>query len=210
MPKTSVTDGLGRPNAMIRGFLSKVKTTIEQQRMSSKIKKYMGTISQILGYHTARYPGVEQDEVYESSYQHKHHGSTTCSSCADSTKTTFCDELFDLSCHELGCRKEKLVKRERLQTALTQGHTPSPAIHLDLIASGDTVMKSGLDRDLIAMRDSVITFEMEGAGVWDSLPCLVVKGVCDYADSHKNKIWQPYAAATGAACMKALLDEWSF
>ncbi|KAI2839201.1 hypothetical protein CBS147343_6492 [Aspergillus niger] len=210
LPKTSVTDGLGRPNTAIRGFLSKVKTTMAQQRMSNNIKTYMGAISQMLGHDTARYPGVEQDELYESSYQHKHHGSTTCSSCADSTSNRVCDEVFDLSCHELGCRRENLVKRKRLQAALTQGHNPTPAVHLGLIASGDTVMKSGLDRDLIAMRDSVIAFEMEGAGVWDSLPCLVVKGVCDYADSHKNKIWQPYAAATGAACMKALLDEWSF
>jgi nucleoside phosphorylase len=36
----------------------------------------------------------------------------------------------------------------------------------------------------------------------------MIKGVCDYADSHKNKIWQDYAATTAAACMKALLKEW--
>jgi nucleoside phosphorylase len=49
---------------------------------------------------------------------------------------------------------------------------------------------------------------MEGAGVWDAFPCVVIKGVCDYADSHKNKKWQGYAAATAAACMKAFLKEW--
>jgi nucleoside phosphorylase len=49
---------------------------------------------------------------------------------------------------------------------------------------------------------------MEGAGVWDNFPCIVIKGVCDYADSHKNKKWQGYAAATAAACMKAFLKEW--
>jgi hypothetical protein len=36
----------------------------------------------------------------------------------------------------------------------------------------------------------------------------VIKGACDYADSHKNKVWQRYAAATAAACMKAFLDNW--
>jgi nucleoside phosphorylase len=46
---------------------------------------------------------------------------------------------------------------------------------------------------------------MEGAGVWDIFPCVVIKGACDYADSHKNKVWQRYAAATAAACMKAFL-----
>jgi nucleoside phosphorylase len=49
---------------------------------------------------------------------------------------------------------------------------------------------------------------MEGAGVWDNFPCVVIKGVCDYADSHKNKEWQAYATATAAACMKAFLNDW--
>ncbi|GLI81885.1 hypothetical protein PoHVEF18_010279 [Penicillium ochrochloron] len=54
----------------------------------------------------------------------------------------------------------------------------------------------------------IVAFEMEGAGVWDNFPCVVIKGVCDYADSHKSKEWQPYAAATAAACMKAFLYNW--
>lgn len=40
----------------------------------------------------------------------------------------------------------------------------------------------------------------------DSFPCLVIRGICDYADSHKNRIWQPYAAATAAAYAKELLS----
>jgi nucleoside phosphorylase len=39
----------------------------------------------------------------------------------------------------------------------------------------------------------------------DTFPCLVIRGICDYADSHKNKIWQPYAATTAAAYAKELL-----
>jgi nucleoside phosphorylase len=39
----------------------------------------------------------------------------------------------------------------------------------------------------------------------DSFPCLAVRGNCDYADSHKNKVWQPYAAATAAVYAKELL-----
>jgi nucleoside phosphorylase len=49
---------------------------------------------------------------------------------------------------------------------------------------------------------------MRGAGMWDTLPSLVIKGVCDYADSHKNKVWQDYVAATAAAYMKAFLEVW--
>jgi hypothetical protein len=69
-------------------------------------------------------------------------------------------------------------------------------------------MKSGEDRDIIAREENVIGFEMEGAGVWDNVSCVIIKGVCDYADSHKAKGWQRYGAATAAACMKAFLDFW--
>ena len=46
---------------------------------------------------------------------------------------------------------------------------------------------------------------MEAAGLMDSFPCLVVRGTCDYADTHKNKDWQPYAAVVAAAYTKELL-----
>ncbi|KAK6513278.1 hypothetical protein TWF506_009437 [Arthrobotrys conoides] len=49
---------------------------------------------------------------------------------------------------------------------------------------------------------------MEAAGVWDYLPCILIKGVSDYADSHKNGRWQEYAAIAAAACAKAILEQW--
>jgi hypothetical protein len=51
----------------------------------------------------------------------------------------------------------------------------------------------------------VLCVEMDAAGLMDEFPCAVIRGICDYADSHKNKHWQPYAAATAAACAKELL-----
>jgi nucleoside phosphorylase len=47
---------------------------------------------------------------------------------------------------------------------------------------------------------------MEAAGLMNSFQCLVIRGICDYADSHKNKRWQAYAAATAAACAKEVLS----
>lgn len=47
---------------------------------------------------------------------------------------------------------------------------------------------------------------MEAAGLMDNFPCLVIRGICDYSDSHKNKQWQDYAAATAAAYSKELLS----
>ena len=51
----------------------------------------------------------------------------------------------------------------------------------------------------------VLCFEMEAAGLMNKFPCLVIRGICDYADSHKNKKWQAYAAGTAAACAKEVL-----
>jgi nucleoside phosphorylase len=69
-------------------------------------------------------------------------------------------------------------------------------------------MKSGEDRNGIARENNIIAFEMEGAGIWDEVPCIIIKGVCDYADCHKNKKWQDFAAGTAAAAMKALLERY--
>ena len=54
-------------------------------------------------------------------------------------------------------------------------------------------------------RWEALCFEMEGAGIIESLQCLVIRSICDYADSHKNKLWQPYAAAAAAAYAKELI-----
>jgi nucleoside phosphorylase len=103
--------------------------------------------------------------------------------------------------------------REKVQNSTIQagfqGDMLKPAVHFGIIASGNQVMKSGEDRDAIAKDTDAIAFEMEGAGVWDHFPCVVIKGVCDYSDSHKNYDWQIYSALTAASCMKAFLHEWS-
>jgi nucleoside phosphorylase len=48
---------------------------------------------------------------------------------------------------------------------------------------------------------------MEAAGIMNRFPCMVIRGICDYSDSHKNKDWQGYAALTAAAYAKDLLKE---
>jgi len=82
----------------------------------------------------------------------------------------------------------------------------SPYIHYGTIGSANRVVKDGTERDKLKGRAKVLCLEMEAAGLMDSFPCLVIRGICDYADSHKNKKWQPYAAAVAAAYMKELLS----
>ena len=69
-------------------------------------------------------------------------------------------------------------------------------------------MKSGEDRDRIVKQYDIIAFEMEEAGFLNEVPCIIIKGVCDYADCHKNKRWQDFVAAMAAAAMKALLERY--
>ena len=78
--------------------------------------------------------------------------------------------------------------------------------HYGTIASGDQVMKDAQARDRIKQTyHDVLCFEMEAAGLMNQFPCLVIRGICDYCDSHKNKAWQPFAAAAAAAWAKELL-----
>ncbi|CBF82911.1 hypothetical protein AN3340.2 [Aspergillus nidulans FGSC A4] len=56
--------------------------------------------------------------------------------------------------------------------------------------SSNQVVKDSALRDRIGAEIGAICLEMEAAGLMDSFPCIVIRGVCDYADSHKNKRWQ--------------------
>jgi nucleoside phosphorylase len=80
-------------------------------------------------------------------------------------------------------------------------------VHYGLIASGNKVMKSATDRDALnkLFKNKVLCIEMEAARVMTSWPCIAIRGICDYAGSHKNKDWQEYAAVVAAAFVKELL-----
>ncbi|OJI98667.1 hypothetical protein ASPVEDRAFT_125849, partial [Aspergillus versicolor CBS 583.65] len=80
-------------------------------------------------------------------------------------------------------------------------------IFFGTVASGNQVIKYGTTRDGTSSKlDGVLCFEMEAAGVVNLVPCLVVRGICDYADSHKNKTFQPLAAAAAAMCAREILS----
>lgn len=82
----------------------------------------------------------------------------------------------------------------------------TPAIHYGTIASGNQVMKDAVTRDRLSHDlGGVLCYEMEAAGLMNNFPCLVVCGISDYSDSHKNDGWQRYAAAVAAAYAKDLL-----
>jgi nucleoside phosphorylase len=97
------------------------------------------------------------------------------------------------------CDKAKLVERKP-----REGHWVR--IFYGTIASGSVVMRNAIMRDQISQEPGgLLCFEMEAAGIMQAFPCLVIRGICDFSDSHKNDIWQPYAAASAAAYTKELL-----
>lgn len=81
-----------------------------------------------------------------------------------------------------------------------------PVVHYGIMASGNQLMKDRSARDRLGEKFNVLCFETEAAGLMDHLPALVIRGICDYADSHKNDSWQEYAAAAAAAYAKELLS----
>ncbi|KAI1416181.1 nucleoside phosphorylase domain-containing protein [Hypoxylon sp. FL1857] len=81
-------------------------------------------------------------------------------------------------------------------------------IHYGLIASGNRVIKDRELRDSINkhLGGHVLCIEMEAAGLMNDFPCIIIRGICDYADSQKNDDWQEYAAAVAAGYAKELLS----
>ncbi|OAQ98846.1 hypothetical protein LLEC1_05252 [Akanthomyces lecanii] len=117
------------------------------------------------------------------------------------------DVLFAVDCLHSGanstcggCDMEKVIGRDAREF-------DGPEIHYGLVASGDRVIKSAAKRQATAQNlGDVLCFEMEAAGIATEYPCVAIRGISDYADSHKNDQWQCYAAAAAAAATKELLS----
>lgn len=199
--KDTPRDNLPRPSPEIRAVLAKLQVEQGRRALHERTIGHLLDLREKL-YGVATYPGATEDKLFEPTYRHKHHVDWTCAACLKNDDV--CDSAIKLTCDHLQCHEGNLVPRQRLSEPF------NPVIHFGLVASGDTVMKSGVDRDSIAARDQVIAFEMEGAGVWELFRgVLVIKAACDYADSHKSKNWQGYAAATAAAATKGFLEHWA-
>ena len=127
------------------------------------------------------YPGAENDRLYEAEYAHK-------------DDELSCDECCDATMPPIIQRPDREPDDDRI------------VVHYGLIASANQLMKDALLRDKLIREHKMLCFEMEAAGLMTNFPCLVIRGISDYSDSHKNDLWQGYAAATAAAFAKELLN----
>lgn len=171
---------------------------------------YRNNLLRKRGFQSSYYPGRDADMLFPSFYHHKHRDIFHCEACCGET-VGGCQRAAIASCFELCCDEKQLISHEcRLKYSNERENLepPNPKIHFGAIGSGDSVVRSAFDRDRLAKEHNILAFEMESAGVWENIPTVVVKSVCDYADSHKNKGFQLYSAAVAAACLKALLNQW--
>jgi nucleoside phosphorylase len=129
-------------------------------------------------------PGPNRDRLFRDTYEHQGTELDDCRVC--------CDAEYVDSRSDRGIGATRLVDK--------------PSVHFGNIASSNQLQISAVERNRVQKEHDVICFEMEAAGVMEEYSCVVVRGICDYADSHKNKGWQNYAAATAAAYAKGLLD----
>jgi nucleoside phosphorylase len=122
------------------------------------------------------FPTTSTDKLFHSSYTHVNQQDKTCSEC----------------------NKNFLVPRPPRNGSV---------VHFGVIASGNQVIKDSAERlGILAAHPGVLAVEMEAAGLMNVFGCSTVRGICDYADSHKNDGWQRYAAAAAAVVAKEILE----
>ncbi|CAI7658082.1 unnamed protein product [Penicillium palitans] len=124
------------------------------------------------------FPGASNDHLYPSGYTHGQQG---------------------ISCEESGCEP-----RQRIERPTDEEGDSFIVVHRGTIASGELVIKDAQMRDDLAQEHGVLCFEMEAAGALTDFPCMVIRGISDYCDSHKNDQWHGYAAAVAAAYARQL------
>ncbi|KAH8663322.1 hypothetical protein BGZ61DRAFT_485097 [Ilyonectria robusta] len=127
-------------------------------------------------------PHADSDRLYKSEFTHQDPEGDCRQSCGDDSSNL-------------------VVRHSRNEDE------DNPMIHYGPIASANRLMKDARSRDKLAAEKGVLCFEMEAAGLMNNFPCLVIRGICDYADSHKNKEWQGFAAMAAAAYARDLLHQ---
>jgi nucleoside phosphorylase len=188
----SRTGFLNNPPSTILTAMAKLQSECELN--GSKIPQYLDELTHKWPRLAPRYLRSDslQDILFKPDYGHVEWGSTAGAMVSNDDDEGEKEEVC-LFCD----RTEAIQRRPR-----------GMRVHYGLIASGNKVIKDATLRDMINKEfdDNVLCFEMQAAGLMDTLPCIVIKGISDYADSHKNKQWQEHAAAVSTAFAKELLE----
>ncbi|KAH8125667.1 hypothetical protein FP744_10002506 [Trichoderma asperellum] len=169
----------GPPTVILTGLVClEKKTETQGHGIEHNIQSILAKNPQLRNRYSR--PDSSSDRLYLSSYTHVSHGPCEL----------VCDAVYEIA------------RRKRHED------DDSPAVHYGVIASGNVwVMDASFRDELLAQEKDVICFEMEAVGVMNSFPCIVIRGISDYCDSHINQQWQGYASLSAAVYAKALLRE---
>ncbi|KAI0485805.1 hypothetical protein F4859DRAFT_528751 [Xylaria cf. heliscus] len=195
------TGSLNNPPSLLLGAVSRLMT--EHELGGSKVSAYMNEM-------VTRYPPLASNYLkseslvdirFKAKYEHKNKNGRHAT-WGDADRHSEEEDEEEEEEEENSCRycdKTQVVKRKPRSQGML--------VHYGLIASGNRVIKNAMFRDKLRkdLRRDVLCVEMEAAGLMDNFPCIVIRGICDYADSHKNDDWQEHAAAMAAAFAKDLL-----
>ncbi|KAK1991679.1 purine and uridine phosphorylase [Colletotrichum falcatum] len=174
---------LNQPPMVLRAAVNGLLATYEADghQIDEDVKKIIAKKPRLRNKYSRPHPS--SDRLYKSHFVH----------AQDTEKT--CIELCGDDPSHLVPRRER------------DEYEDSPTVHYGLIASANQLMKDALVRDRLAAEKDVLCFEMEAAGLMNHFPCLIIRGICDYSDSHKNKEWQGFAAMAAVAYAKDLLRQ---
>jgi hypothetical protein len=174
------TGFLNQPPMVLRTAVSGLKAQYESE--GHQLEEAFNSILKMKSRLRKKYqrPGPSSDRLYQTGVTHPQNDEASCAA--------LCGDALNLI-----MRPERTEDEDNL------------AILYGLVASANQLMKDAFVRDKLAAEKDVLCFEMEAAGLMNHFPCLVIRGVCDYSDSHKNKEWQGYAAMAAAAYAKDLL-----
>lgn len=121
-------------------------------------------------------------------------------------RPTSADVLFEHTYHHVSSESTCVECDSGEQLHRVTRPSDEPVIHYGTIGFGNRAIKDGAEREKLAEQFKLQCAEMEAAaGLIDEFPCTVIRGISDYADSHKNEGWQQYAALTAAIYAKELL-----
>ncbi|KAL3465710.1 nucleoside phosphorylase domain-containing protein [Aspergillus heterothallicus] len=171
------TGALDKPPPVLLKAIARLEAT--HHLYGNKIAETRAEVFEIWGQRSEVFFAPEEyaDKLFISTYDHVDENRDTCDAC-------------DLS-----------MLRPRIARSSNE-----PRIFYGLIASANQVLRNAVKRDLLSHQHDILCFEMEAAGLMDVLPCLVIRGICDYSDSHKNKNWQGCAALNAAAYARELVS----
>ena len=179
-----ITGSLNIPPPILLTTLNRLEMLHERKghRIAETVRKMVRKNPRVRKRY--QYPGQEKDRWYESSYCHID-ASVNCDSACNRTVPPMIQ------------RKQRSIGSEE------------PVVHYGIIASADQLMNDAVVRDRMCQKHEVACFEVEAAGSSDAIPCVVIRGICDYSDSHKDDEWHGYAAATAASYARELLQNMS-